>query len=1235
MRKKCTALTLIFTMAASLLLGSVNVYAAKGTAKETEEQNPTIEVTFSTGTQQNAKDKLDEAKAQADEDDGSFDEVVLIEEPADEDLVEIHIGSTADFVDFSKKCWLDTWSVNKVVYLDADLILTGSGFETVPTFGGIFEGNGHTIEGLIYSAPVSNYGVFSNIQETGVVKNLNVKATIHPEGKQVITGGICGNNSGQIVNCSFDGIIDAYDYVGGICGYNELSGIISGCSAKGTVTGAHYTGGIAGENVGLISNCINSADINTVMIERGMTLEEMDIASVTSGLFGIIGGEGNDEKKEKTTVVDSGSIDTGGISGLSIGVIQFCTNNGNVGYEHVGYNTGGICGRQSGYINSCTNKGLVYGRKDIGGIVGQAEPYVVVDFTEDVINKLSTSIDELHDIVGTTIDDASDESNTVSARLKVIQQFTNKALDETSFLSDRTVEWTDGMVASVNDLSGRADYIMRESSKSDGPIDNTEEAFDHTKDAADNLEKTVNDLDIYRYMDDSQKTRYNDAKDRFEYLSKELSKNEAKYSKAAENYYIYKLRNDQDGGVDKYPNASDTTADGKLKALKADGTDITSSLSLSPEPTSSNWRGWDEVDKFVHSDGTDFGSKEGDSQLAKDASTELSNAGTTKHPNKSDVNDSANTDTITAYNSKYGTAITDSERELADQAGTMAGIIAAITPAMDAATRADATKAADDLKKASDDLSDAGSDTKHILRHVADQGRIVFPELGSEYRERTNSLVEALQGMSDNMGLLNDEMASGNNAVFGDMDGVNDKFNEIMQLYTDAIDGVLDNDYENAFDDQSMLVAEICTDATLANCLNEGRIEGDIDVSGIAGAMGIEYDFDLESDITGKKDANFSSTYQTKCVLRADKNKGLVKSQKSYLGGVCGLQEMGTILHCENYGKLRSANGEYVGGIAGDSYSYIQKSYAKATLYGNRFVGGIAGHGTNIANCYSLVDIPETDGYFGAIAGSVEEDGKVRYNYFVSDKLAGIDRISYSQKAEPVAYDVLTSVDSIPSEFKTIYVTFALDDDEDKDDDETVIKTIMVNYGDSVDSSEFPEVSDKDGSYAGWEVKELTDLVCDTEVMATYTRYKTTIASEQTRSNSQSAILVDGEFHEDDKLTCVLDYSDIPDIKDVKEHWTIDYNYDGKENHLVRFMKPDNMERDAVIYISHAGKWEKVDTTLFGSYSTFEISGSHAEIAIAEAPADYTLYIVGAVIAVIILIAVVIVIKKIKKRKNG
>ena len=43
-----------------------------------------------------------------------------------------------------------------------------------------------------------------------------------------------------------------------------------------------------------------------------------------------------------------------------------------------------------------------------------------------------------------------------------------------------------------------------------------------------------------------------------------------------------------------------------------------------------------------------------------------------------------------------------------------------------------------------------------------------------------------------------------------------------------------------------------------------------------------EYDFDLESDITGIKDAKLNTSYITKCVLRGNRNYGEISGVKNY-----------------------------------------------------------------------------------------------------------------------------------------------------------------------------------------------------------------------------------------------------------------------------------------------------------------------------------------------------------------
>ena len=118
--------------------------------------------------------------------------------------------------------------------------------------------------------------------------------------------------------------------------------------------------------------------------------------------------------------------------------------------------------------------------------------------------------------------------------------------------------------------------------------------------------------------------------------------------------------------------------------------------------------------------------------------------------------------------------------------------------------------------------------------------------------------------MSDNLGFLNTEMNGSTDQMCRDLEGVNDKFQTLMLLFTDAMDGALDMDYSEVFEDESNDVCTTSVDATVADCINTGYIYADINTGGIAGTMAQEYDFDLEGDITGVKNAAKKSSYRTK-----------------------------------------------------------------------------------------------------------------------------------------------------------------------------------------------------------------------------------------------------------------------------------------------------------------------------------------------------------------------------------
>ena len=203
----------------------------------------------------------EEKQQTASEEDHAEEEVVSVEDAneainsyndEETEWEEVFIGNAEELKEFAKNCRLDTWSQNKKVYLTADIDLAGAGFVTIPTFGGYFDGQGHTISGFTVRDSVSYVGLFNYTQRTAVIANMRVEGTVRPNGSQMVVGGIVGDNSGILLNCVFDGIVEANDYVGGVVGYNEISGVLMNSEADGTVKGAHYTGGIAGDNVGNI-----------------------------------------------------------------------------------------------------------------------------------------------------------------------------------------------------------------------------------------------------------------------------------------------------------------------------------------------------------------------------------------------------------------------------------------------------------------------------------------------------------------------------------------------------------------------------------------------------------------------------------------------------------------------------------------------------------------------------------------------------------------------------------------------------------------------------------------------------------------------------------------------------------------------------------------------------------------------------------------------------------------------
>ena len=288
----------------------------------------------------------------------------------------IDISTPEEFAAFASQCYIDSWSKNKYVSLRADIDLSGIQIQMVPVFNGVFDGVGHTISGFDYMGDGYVIGLFRYVERDGLIQNLTLKGTVESENEKECIGSICGINHGTIKNCTFQGTVSGRDTVGGIAGMNERTGTIAGCSVKGRITGYYSTGGIVGINHGALNNCTNRAGIN----DNSEWVAQDDEMGTGMGILESLTASDDNE-------LYSG-VDTGGIAGFSDGVISRCANSGTVGYEHTGYNIGGIAGRQSGVVSLCTNSAAVYGRKDIGGIVGQMEPFIEIDEAESLRNAI-------------------------------------------------------------------------------------------------------------------------------------------------------------------------------------------------------------------------------------------------------------------------------------------------------------------------------------------------------------------------------------------------------------------------------------------------------------------------------------------------------------------------------------------------------------------------------------------------------------------------------------------------------------------------------------------------------------------------------------------------------------------------------------------------------------------------------------------------------------------------------
>ena len=1074
----------------------------------------------------------------------------------------LRISTVEEFVAFAEQCYLDSWSEGKYVVLEQDIDLGEVDFGMIPIFGGTFDGNGHTISGFHSVGDGYVGGLFRYITQSGTVKNLNLRGNVEGTEEKECIGSICGVNYGTIRGCSFAGSINGRDTVGGIAGTNAVTGFIVNCNISGHVAGYYMTGGIVGTNHGTVSWCYNRSGIN----DDSKWVEEDD--EMGSGLLGI--------NTSDSDVEFYSGVDTGGIAGYSDGTISNCFNYGRVGYEHTGYNIGGIVGRQAGVVSFCVNYGEVYGRKDVGGIVGQMEPYIEVDEAESLRN----AVNKLHDLIGRTLEDMQAGKNAVKADLDSLNVYGDGALNSGHDLANQLTEFADTNVGQIHEINVRLDYVV---SQLPAVVEDLSAAGEDFKRFSDMMNQVVKDADVGELPSVSGGDLGN-----IGFAGQESVTEDVGSPQEGMSVTIGNLQEGMSVTVDILQKGTDRLSQSVSRINE---------IITNADGSFKEWSGL-----------TDLQQQALVSEVA---------------------------------------ALAGESQSIGESAAKTLNELSQLDPGISSdKVRQDLDTAMDYLQSMADSMKSATNRTRDIVNYLSNQPKIQFAVLGDDFYKSRENLYEQLQGISASLKSLSQNASVYSDLVNADLRAVNDQLNVVFNLLADHLSGYNGLSVEELYEEVSDDEIDFITTGRADSCTNKGVVKGDINIGGIAGSMAIDEE-DPEDNAAGSIDYEIGRRFIMKCIIQNCVNEGYITAKKDGAGGIVGYMAHGIVINAEGYGSVESTEGDYVGGICGESLTVIRKCFSLCDVSGGKNVGGIAGYANTLKDCYAIVNVEATVGRKGAIAGQAAEhsdledgtEANVCRNYYVDDVLYGIDNISYVGIAEPISYQDLLAVEGVPGEFRHLKVIYRVED--------MYLGTEEVAFGESLAGLYYPEIPAKEGRYGVW--PDYSDAVMNGNLVIRgeyHDNVRVVVSSEKDIKDTEGEYqkpyaLVEHAFTEDTILKVSQISLTPPDQAEEKEYvmYEVSLEYCDLEDGDIFAVRLLNPYEDAQVWGLLDGAWTQLESKERGQYLQVSMTGTQEVFCIVKTEYDAIVIVAGAVgaAALFMVLAVVMIFNrkhKVKKQKT-
>ena len=1155
------------------------------------------------------------------------------QEPAAET---VHIRTAEDLITLSLNSKTDSYSKGKTFLLEENIDLSGTDFTPIAVFTGTFNGQGHIISGFSLKESGKDFGLFRYVEEGAVIQNLTVSGDICPDGSMEQIGGIVGTNRGLIENCTFTGSLIAKKTAGGIAGLNAEEGTISNCTNRGTLTITKQGGGIAGRNEGAIKNCTNEGGINITTETVSELIGEQP--SITIDLSSL----GSDAKKINYI---------GGIAGTSSGQIYACTNKGQIGYPHTGYNIGGIVGYHQGKTENCTNDGQVLGRKNVGGIAGQFEPYVTTVYEEDSTDDLRTQgrdlrhlMNSLSDTIGNAADSAGDHMDGIGDTMDELSTLVNDNID---YYLDWGDDFSDDLRDELDDLEDAFDRLGIDARPIREPLRDIRSDLNDFNSILDKMGSSGNKTEFDKIEGNVQqglKVLNQVMKIRTE-LNQNLQKlaallrpqtpeptppaegeNPGEGSEGGEGTGG-EVTGGETGGEIPSPGISEET----IEQIKKQIDDLSSYISryLSDlqetiednDEISENSETAQSIDYFgstALSVVDEIESALADEELPPQDSSEIQVLLAAIRKNIQDINSLLGT--LAGPNSTTEDIDWDklqSETQVTkDQVSALRRTGNSILGSLD--------DLLDELSDSEDELHEDTQDVRHQVEHLSDYVQNSLNSLRKDADTTHKDVDSQTDILSDQMKGLKNDMRDYRTRISNQLDLISDQLERLGDTAADGMDDlrdklVFDPDeefYNDLSDDED-------TDANrgiISRCRNNGSITADINGGGVIGLIGVE--IDLESDFSVEEigERSLNSNSNLRATVLTSRNFGNVTVKNNYAGGIVGRSDAGAVIRCDNFGEVKSTGGSYAGGIAGKSHFLIRNSYSLCDVTGQDYVGGIAGLGCSANNNYVMAGIySETGEKNGSIFGDLDTEGtpSLYQNYYIDEGLAAVNNLTYESAAQPIRYQDLLQVEGTPGEFQSFTVQFVADG--------KVVKKINRNYGQSIKQEEIPLVPEQNGLAGVWEDKDLSFIRRNMVIEAQYSDFLTAIASPE----DTPLLFAVGNYRENTLLECnEISLEDVPHVEGYSPVKAYHYQitYEGAAPDLPSKLRvlSDGGKKYSIIAWDNDGNVSLIKPTADGRYLAF--SSSMQNFAVVKPRS--VLPLVGICVSVAVLILAFVIIRK-------